>query len=319
MSERFSIASHKGEYTVTFAPDALDHLNAAVPGDAHFVLDRRVAELYAASLDRVLSSGRALMVDATESNKSLDRFPAYVETLVGQKIRRDHYLIAVGGGITQDITCFLAATLMRGIDWKFYPTTLLAQTDSCIGSKSSINVGKAKNILGTFTPPREVFISTDVLMTLDRDAIRSGIGEMLKAHIIDGPDTFDRLSLEFSSIETDPSVMGRCIRRSLMIKKRFIEADEFDRDVRNIFNYGHSFGHAIESATDFAVPHGVAVTIGMDMANFIALQKGMTTAEHYARMHPVLAANYAGFSECEISFQSFWEAMAKDKKILATN
>src|SRR5204862_184742 len=102
-------------------------------------------------------------------------------------------LLAVGGGITQDITCFLAATLLRGIDWHFYPTTLLAQADSCIGSKSSINVGAAKNILGTFPPPKQVTISTCFLDTLDPGDVRSGVGEMLKVHAIEGPGAFAKI------------------------------------------------------------------------------------------------------------------------------
>src|SRR5581483_3202456 len=200
-----------------------------------------------------------------------------------RKIRRNHVLVAIGGGIIQDITCFLAATMLRGLPWNFIPTTLLAQADSCIGSKSSINAGEAKNILGTFTPPARVDVSTRFLKTLDERDIRSGIGEMLKVHAIEGPQSFDQIAHDYENILSDDSVMLHYIRRSLDIKKRIIEIDEFDRGPRNVMNYGHSFGHAIESATDFAVPHGIAVTLGMDLANYTAVRTGRTGEAFFQR------------------------------------
>jgi hypothetical protein len=130
--------------------------------------------------------------------------------------------------------------------------TLLAQADSCIGSKSSINVGKIKNVLGTFTPPRKITISTRLLSTLDDRDIRSGIGEMLKVHGIDGPDSFDQIAADYARLTSDAETLKRYVRRSLEIKKHIIEQDEFDRGIRNVMNYGHSFGHAIESATDLS-------------------------------------------------------------------
>ncbi|MCB2100610.1 MAG: hypothetical protein KDE22_07055, partial [Rhodobacterales bacterium] len=253
-------------------------------------------------------------VQATEPNKALDRFPAYVAHLVAHGVRRDHVLLAIGGGIIQDITCFLAATLLRGVDWHFYPTTLLAQADSCIGSKSSINCGDAKNILGTFTPPRQVTICTRFLDTLDPRDVRSGVGEMLKVQVIDGPGAFDRLAADYPRLFTDPAVMETYIRRSLEVKKGYIETDEFDRGPRNIFNYGHSFGHAIEAATDFAIPHGIAVTIGMDMANWISARLGVGSAENHRRMRPPLRANYDGYERHPVPLEPFLKALSKDKK-----
>ncbi|MEK7862885.1 MAG: 3-dehydroquinate synthase, partial [Chloroflexota bacterium] len=262
------IQSHRGPYTVDFDDDALAHLDADVPAGAHFLVDARVAELHGADLRRVLASRSVLTIAATEAAKSLDRFPAYVERLVERGVRRGHVLVVVGGGITQDIACFLAATLLRGLEWRFYPTTLLAQADSCIGSKSSINVGEIKNVLGTFTPPSRIVIGGRVLATLDERDLRSGIGEMLKVHAIAGPDAFDRIAADYPRLLSDPALLRSYIRASLEIKRRIIEEDEFDRGIRNVMNYGHSFGHAIESATAYAVPHGIAVTIGMDMANY---------------------------------------------------
>jgi 3-dehydroquinate synthase len=221
--------------------------------------------------------------------------------------------VAIGGGVIQDITCFLAATLLRGLEWWFYPTTLLAQADSCIGSKSSINVGRAKNILGTFTPPRRIVIDPDVLATLDERDMRSGYGEMLKVHAITGPGCFDDLARAYPRL-AESDVLDHYVRQALEFKRRLIEEDEFDVGVRRVMNYGHTFGHALEAATNFAIPHGIAVTIGMDMANHVAVRLGHAPAREYERMHPVLRQNYDGFESTPVPFVPFTQAIAKDKK-----
>lgn len=314
MSDAIAIRSHKGEYRANFDEDALAALNADLPGNAHFIIDERVAELYRNEMANVLAHPSVLLLTASETSKSLERFPDYVAHLVAHGIRRDHRLIAIGGGIIQDITCFLSATLLRGVDWAFYPTTLLSQADSCIGSKSSINCGQTKNILGTFTPPSEIFISTRFLDTLDPRDLRSGVGEILKVHAIAGPDDFDAIAADYDALFSDRPTMVRYIRRALEVKKGYIEIDEFDTGPRNIFNYGHSFGHAIEAATDFAIPHGIAVTIGMDMANFTAAQLGRSDDAHFRRMRPALRANYDGFETRSVPIEPFLAAISKDKK-----
>jgi 3-dehydroquinate synthase len=308
------IQSHRGEYRVRFERGGLGALGASLTRTDHVLLDRRVATLHQAALAPVLNHPSLLLIDATEEAKSLDRFPPYVEQLVARGIKRSHRLVAIGGGVVQDICCFLAATLMRGVPWRFYPTTLLAQADSCIGSKSSVNVGAIKNILGTYTPPVEIVIDPLALDTLDRRDLRSGAGEMLKVHAIAGPEAFDELAADYAALWTDPAVLQRYVRRSLEHKQRLIELDEFDRGPRNVMNYGHTFGHAIESATAFAIPHGLAVTIGMAMANFVAESLGMTTAAHRQRMEPVLLANAGEFADHPIPAERLFAALLKDKK-----
>ena len=125
---------------------------------------------------------------------------------------------------------------------------------------------------------------------------------------------FDGIAADYERLFKDRAVMADYIHRSLAIKKHYIEEDEFDLGPRNVFNYGHSFGHAIEAATSFAIPHGIAVTIGMDMANFAAVRIGIGTDEHFHRMHPTLKGNYLGFEDHPISTGPFLDAIAKDKK-----
>ena len=244
--------------------------------------------------------------------------PAYVSELVALNIKRGDPLIAIGGGIIQDITCFLASTLMRGLPWFFYPTTLLSQADSCIGSKSSINSGEFKNILGTFLPPEQVIIDVDFLQTLQQREIFSGLGEMLKVHAINNPESFNLISGSYEKILDDPTVMEEFIFNSLSMKKKLIEIDEFDQGPRNIMNYGHSFGHAIESATNYGIPHGIAVTIGMDIANFIAIALGVSNTSTFERMHDVLHKNCKAYRYVNINVDSLLNALSKDKKNSAT-
>ena len=309
MSETIRIQSHSGPYEVGFADEAV-----VLPPNAHVIMDERVAALHPQRLAQALAAPSLLMLPATEDAKSLERMPGYVNHLVSRGLRRDHVLVAIGGGIIQDVTCFLSATMLRGVPWQFWPTTLLAQADSCIGSKSSINCGGAKNILGTFTPPAKVTIASGFLDTLDQRDLRSGIGEILKVLAIAGSQAFDALAGRFDDLLTDRALLQGYIREALLVKKDYIEQDEFDRGPRLVFNYGHSFGHAIEAATDFAIPHGIAVTLGMDMANFVAARLGVASDAPFCRMHPVLRANYAGFETTAIPVDRLMAALAKDKK-----
>jgi len=313
------IQSHKGPYEVTFS----GHISFAdldsTLADCHFIIDRKVADIYAKELATILNSPSVLLLDAIEENKCLSQFPNYVEHLVKHKLRKKQRLVAIGGGIIQDTTCFLAATMLRGVDWWFYPTTLLSQADSCIGSKSSVNCRSAKNILGTFTPPSKIFIQAQFLQSLSKKDLCSGVGEMLKIHAIEAPESFDRIAKDYSQIFSDSATMLDYIKHSLKIKQALIEQDEFDQGVRNILNYGHTFGHAIESATNYEIPHGLAVTLGMDMANFVAHRLGFVDDSSYKRMHPVLKKNFEEFVNTEIPMEAFSAAISKDKKNVGMN
>jgi len=292
VSDEMRIQSHTGPYSVSFHEGFPLNLVETRENELHFLVDANVARLYISRLQPVLDHRNTIVIDATEENKSLQRTVPIFERLVQNNVRRDHTLVAIGGGIVQDITCFISSTLLRGVAWRFVPTTLLAQADSCIGSKSSINLGNTKNILGTFNPPRTVSIYTAFLDSLELKDIRSGVGEIIKVHAIAGAAAFDELAGDFGRLFDDRTVLLRYIRSALRIKQPYIEEDEYDRGIRNIFNYGHSFGHAIESATNYAVPHGIAVTMGMQMANFIAVRRGVLPSEHYERMRPMIRANY---------------------------
>lgn len=308
-----TIKSHKGMYPVEIC-SPFSGLEKGLQAGEHLIIDARVAKLYSEILTPALESASVLKIDATEENKSLEKMPEYVLGLLEQGMKRGHVLVAVGGGVIQDIVSFLAAILFRGVSWKFYPTTLLAQADSCIGSKSSINVGGYKNQVGTFTPPERIYISPQVLDTLSEADLRSGIGEMIKVHFISGWQDFEKLVRNYDSLSKDKELMKQTLLRSLEIKKRFIEPDEFDQNERLLLNYGHSFGHAIESATRYQIPHGIAITMGMDVANFISKEFGFLDPKILEKISPILKKNCRGFQSIPIPFESFLKALSRDKK-----
>lgn len=318
MPDDLSIQSHKGAYPVHFDSDLLLRPDCLLEGDNHYLIDANIARLYSDTLGSIVGSSRARIIEATEDSKSIQGIVSIMEGLVADKVRRGHTLVAIGGGIIQDITCFIASVLMRGVPWSFVPTTLLAQADSCIGSKSSINLGLSKNILGTYYPPKAIWICESFLDTLAPSDMRSGLGEILKIHAIDSIEAFERLASVYDQLLTDRRELLKSLRESLRIKQRFIETDEFDQGPRLLLNYGHSFGHAIESTTRFAIPHGIAVTMGMDIANAVSVGRGLFPATHAQRMHSTLRKNYEAFENIPIPIDGLLDALMKDKKNTGT-
>lgn len=315
MSETpLEIRSHRGAYRVVFERGGLRRLGEPGPVRRVLVIDAGLARRRPDVFDPLVDATPSLLVEAAEASKSFERFGSYVEALLHLGVRRSDELVAVGGGVVQDITCFLAGIYLRGTPWRFHPTTLLAQADSCIGSKSSVNFGAVKNLLGTFTPPRSVHVDTDVLASLGEHELRSGLGEILKAHVIDGPASFDRLAADYPRLLVEPELLERYIASALRIKQGLVEADEFDLGPRQVLNYGHGFGHALESATGFAIPHGIAVSMGMDLANLVAAHTGRMAMQHHLRMHPTLNRNYAAFAAIDVPMDAFWAALGRDKK-----
>jgi 3-dehydroquinate synthase len=169
-------------------------------------------------------------------------------------------------------------------------------------------------MLVKFYPPSTVHVDSAFLDTLQAKDVRSGIGEIAKVHAIEGREAFDRFAADVDAMLMDRAVLDGYVHAALRIKQRFIEADEFDTGIRNVFNYGHSFGHAIESATHYAVPHGIAVAMGMDAANALAVARGLTPREHYPRMHGVLRTLYGEYAAVPVAINEVIAALMADKK-----
>jgi 3-dehydroquinate synthase len=287
--KKLEISSFHHNYSVSFKSFE-DYIKSLDGKTSHLVIDERIHSLYRNSFNLDFFRSH-FFIDAIEEKKTLSTVESLMCHLLGNDITKNHQLIIIGGGITQDIGAFTSNLLLRGLKWAFIPTTLLAMADSCIGSKCSINLGGYKNQLGAFHPPCEIIIDLNFLKTLTERELRSGIGEIIKVHIIAGQKKFNQLTKDFDKLMKDNGILSKYIRDSLEIKKAIIERDEFDRDYRNILNYGHTFGHALESLSKNEIPHGVAVSMGMDIANFISLKRGYLPRGTYNRLSDVIERN----------------------------
>lgn len=275
------IASNIHNYEVLFE-SSLDFFDGLIKQSSRvFVFDKKVFNLYP-QLSVGIDLKDIILIDSIEENKTLET----VQNLLSQLVLRDEKkkltLISVGGGIIQDITGYAASTLYRGINWVYVPTTFLAQADSCVGSKTSINFEGFKNILGGFYPPHRIHLFPGFIDSLPKVDFYSGVGEVIKFLLLDDikqPDV-DKIQLLVDKLYQGEEYMA-AIKQSLLVKKSYIKQDEFDSGKRNLFNYGHCFGHALETSSKYQVPHGIAVTIGMVFANLVALERRLISKDFY--------------------------------------
>ncbi len=310
----FKIKSIIHDYEVQFIEDFEQSLVSELKEGDFIIVDNNIIKYYRDQTKDTLEKYLSIGIDATEPQKSYEGIIPIIQTLIEKGFRKNHRLIAIGGGITQDITAYIASILYRGVDWIFFPTTLLSQGDSCIGSKTSINFGEFKNQVGGFYPPNKIFIYPKFIDTLTDAEMKSGMGEMLHYFIVSGKDDFNMYRDHYLEAFNNKEVLARIIARSLEIKKKYIEKDEFDRNIRQVFNYGHSFGHAIESLTQYRVPHGIAISFGMDMANFISVKMGFINNEVRNEIREVTEYIWNGYQINDIDLQLFIKALSKDKK-----
>ena len=214
-------------------------------------------------------------VPDSEKQKSLSTAGRLYRVLSDSGVERCTPIFALGGGVIGDLAGFVAATYMRGIPLIHLPTTLLAQVDSSIGGKTAIDRGKIKNQIGVFYQPSLVVSDIHSLRTLPEREMGNGLAEVIKYAMISDEDFFKYLETNLERIKAiDESVLEETIWRCVQIKAKIIQEDVKDTGIRNILNFGHTCGHAIESASNFSVPHGQAVAIGMLIAGKISYKIG---------------------------------------------
>ena len=310
----FKIRSIIHDYEVQFTSNFAQSLAAELAEGDFLIIDNNVKRRYAEALTPFLETYNSICIDADEHQKSYHGIIPIIQSLIDDGFRKNHRLVAIGGGITQDVTAFIASIMYRGVNWIFFPTTLLAQGDSCIGSKTSINFGDFKNQVGGFYPPNRIFIYPDFIGTLSEKEMKSGMGEMLHYFVVSGEADFRMYESNFMKAFHDKEVLSQIIARSLAIKKTYIEKDEFDQNIRQVFNYGHSFGHAIESLTNYKIPHGIAVSFGMDMANYISVKMGLLDHSVRDEIRQITKYIWEGYSLSGIDIHAFINALSKDKK-----
>ena len=312
----FKVKSSIHDYNVNFINDVELTLKSILKKGDFLIIDNVVKSLYQNWFIDLLNEYKFIGIDASENTKSYQKVEPIINKLIENGFKKNNRLIAIGGGITQDVTAFISSILYRGVEWYFFPTTLLAQGDSCIGSKTSINFGKYKNQVGGFYPPNEIFVNPEFLDSLSSKEIQSGMGEMAHYFVVAGEKDFERFKKDYPQALSDKNILKAIIARSLEIKKSYIEIDEFDKRERQVFNYGHSFGHAIESLVSYSIPHGISVSFGMDMSNFISLKKGYITNEVRLNSRELFQKIWKGYEKKvkNLNLDEFLNALSKDKK-----
>ncbi len=296
---------------------AIDEL---LSGATHSVVlaDRRATEAHLSD-NAALAVVPTMAVDATEDFKSVDSALAVVEFMDAQRVSRSSLLVVIGGGIVQDVGAFAACVYKRGVPWAYVPTTMLAQADSCIGAKSGLNFHGAKNLVGVFSAPRQILVHTGFLATLTEEDLLSGLGEVFRLSIIGGPEFLDSFEQRRPrAAGGDPLVLDELIRSALSVKRSVIEVDEFELDLRRSMNFGHSVGHALEAITRHAIPHGIAVAIGVLVESDISHQQGMLSEKERARLlragGPIIP-NRVRSILAAVSLDEILDVLARDKKV----
>ena len=321
------IKAHSKVYQVYFEENFgfLDELKKKE--QALWVIDQRVYELYRDKLWENI--GDTILIEAAESQKVIETVLKICEKMTTLPGKRNSTIISVGGGIIQDITGFAANILYRGVHWIYIPTTLLASCDSCIGSKTSLNYKHYKNLLGTFYPPDQIYECPMFFKTLSQIDYLSGLGEVVKFNIMVGKNELETIKKDMLNLlKRDDEVVGKYIHKSLEFKKGFIEKDEYDKGIRIKLNFAHTFGHAFETITEYAVPHGTAVAMGMIAADHISFLRGWMSAETVKKIQNILkqiinirllAQENHLKMDCFLDLDGILDAMAKDKKQVGNN
>ncbi len=258
-----------------------------------------------------------LTIEVKEEIKTLATVEQIASAMRAAGHTRTDILMAVGGGAIQDLATIAASLYMRGVNWIYYPSTLASMIDSCVGGKSSINVSHFKNLIGNTYPPREVVINTGLIDSLPPDEYLCGLAEGVKICFAKGEGQFrDFIENPAAHLQANGKQLEDLVRLSLQSKIWFVEIDEHDKSERQLLNFGHSFGHALESASSFRIPHGIAVAIGMLAATdpqWGALDQSTSELRNYLRA--ILAQWEGKLSALHLlDWEVFQKSIRQDKK-----
>lgn len=302
MYSTLNVESKIKNYSIDFTFNINDIIDLVKESNTITFIDDNVARLYPQ-----LNLSNVILINCIESNKSLEGTYSIYASLVERKANINTKLIVIGGGILQDLVGFCSSTYCRGIEYILVPTTLLAQADSCVGGKTSLNFKDKKNILGTFYPPTKIIIYSKFTDTLSNLDLISGFGEIYKFHILQNEIANFNLHSDLSKMIYD----------GLKYKIDILSRDEFDKGERKFLNFGHTFGHALEATSLYAIPHGIAVVIGCMIAVSLSKKLGYSI-NHYEKtlQTGIELINTSGirFNEDWFDFDKLIEITKSDKK-----
>ncbi len=321
--EKLFVDLGENSYDILFSdsfsglPPALADINA--PKKLLIVTDSNVEKLYAGEVRSILAkNGYDVSVyafPAGEENKNMDSILGICGACIENGLDRKSMIVALGGGVAGDMAGFAAAIYMRGIDFVQVPTTLLSQSDSSVGGKTGIDFASGKNILGAFHQPKLVYINVETLKTLPAKQFVSGMGEVIKHGIIRDGEFFAYLRDNSDKIKSlDSETLIKMDKINCSIKADVVMRDEKENGLRAILNFGHTIGHAVESAYDFKKTHGECVGIGMIAASYIAAKRGLISETELDEIVSVLKI-YGFDTKAKLpDSDTVFAIMQKDKK-----
>ncbi|MBA3273348.1 MAG: 3-dehydroquinate synthase [Chthoniobacterales bacterium] len=312
-------------YVVTIAPGILRETgrrltSIAKTTKAAVLTDKGVGPLHApalrASLDAAGIACVQASIDSGETHKSLaDLLPVY-DAFLAARMERSTPVIGLGGGIVTDMAGFVAATILRGVPLIQVPTTLLSMVDASVGGKTGVNHAVGKNLIGAFHQPSAVFIDPQVLRTLPPRELRSGLAECIKHEIIRDVDGFAALEKNIGrALALDMDYLTDLIAHNVAIKARVVEADPFERGERAHLNFGHTFGHALETVFEYRYAHGECVALGMIAASRLAKSLGMLDDAAVQRIVAVIEQAGLPTRVVDLNTNAVASAMHFDKKV----
>lgn len=284
------------------------------------ITDSNVSGIYADELLQLLENKcrRAVrfVIPAGEESKTLASVESAYRFLIEEKFERKDLLLALGGGVVGDLTGFVAATYLRGVDFVQIPTTLLAQSDSSIGGKTGVDFEGYKNMVGAFKMPRLVYMNVSVLKTLEDRQFYSGFAEVMKHGLIKD-EAFYLWLLErmYEICERDTDVLLEMVYRSCRIKKEVVEKDPLEQGERALLNFGHTIGHAIEKAKNFSLYHGECVALGAVAAAFLSYRRDRISMEEYYEIRDMFVPFNLPISVDNIEPARIVELTKSDKKM----
>jgi len=284
------------------------------------VVDSKIADLYKDLMTDVSSVNDSVVVvyQASEENKCLKKVEEILTYFLERNIGRDSVLFAIGGGITGDLSGFVAAVFRRGISYVHVPTTLLAMVDSSIGGKVGVNHDLGKNMIGAFHQPASIIMNTRFLATLPKEELICGLGEILKYAILRGDHFFDFLERDYVKLlNKDERTFERIIKMSVETKKLYVERDAKESGVRAFLNLGHTIGHAVEAATKYnRFKHGEAVLIGLVAEAHIAMHLKILRPTNFERILKMVR-QVARQREDKVVLDDVLRHLKYDKKVKA--
>lgn len=323
--QRIEVNLGERSYPIFIGAGVMEHaeeLGRAIPArDVLIVTNTTVGPLYVAKLTAALAPRRCIEVVLPdgEMHKTLANVSRILDVLVTNRFSREACVVALGGGVVGDMAGFAAACYQRGIAFVQVPTTLLAQVDSSVGGKTGVNHPGGKNLIGAFHQPAAVFADTNTLGTLPDRELRAGLAEVIKYGLIVDREFFDWLEGNAQRLlARDPAALAHAIKRSCEIKAEIVGRDEREQGERALLNLGHTFGHAIESATNYNTwLHGEAVGAGMLLAAEMSQRLGWMSAAEVARVERMLMQFGLPVDVKALAAETLVEKMKIDKKISA--